>query len=184
MATIPQNAGYQVIYGTGTGPNGDRIDVWAEYTSVQDQLNNRSLVTARFYAALHPGESSNTYGSSGCNSAFSVNGLSGTGLKSNGSFDFRSTSVINDLGSFSGYVAHNENGTKTMTVAGSFTTTSDWITGGTLSASITLPTIPRGIMRANVNGTWKSCTAYVNVSGAWKQALAYVNVNGTWKQGL
>jgi hypothetical protein len=184
MATIPQHAGYQVIYGAGTGSNGDRLDVWVEYTTTQDINNNRSNVKAYFYAALHPGESSDTHGGDGCTSSFYVNGVKGSSLKSNGGFDFRSTSTVNTLGSFDGYVAHNENGTKTIAISASFTTTSSWITGGTLSGNIVLPTIPRGLFRANVGGVWKSCNVHVNVSGTWRQALAYANVSGTWKQGI
>lgn len=182
--TTPIHSGYAIINGAGTGPNGDRIDVWVEYKTTQDINNNRSLVTAYFYAALHPGESSDTYGSSGCNSFFSVNGVSGTGLKKNGNYDFRSTSTINSLGTFAGYVPHNSDGTKTIAITGSFTTKSSWITGGSISRSVTLPTIPRGLMRVNVAGVWRDAQVYANVNGVWRPTQAYANVNGVWRYGV
>lgn len=39
-------------------------------------------------------------------------------------------------------------------------------------------------IRVNVNGTWKTGTAFVNVNGTWKRGNPYVNVNGTWKIGV
>ncbi len=186
MAAIPQHTGYQVIYGAGTGPNGDRIDVWVEYTTTQDQPGNRTLVKAYFYTALHPGESSGTYDRQNglVTTRFTVNGVSGTGLADDIPYDFQSTNNIHSLGTFNQYIPHNEDGTKTVSVSGAFTVTSSYITGGTLSASIVLPAIQRGLFRANVSGTWRSCIAYVNVSGTWRQALAYANVSGAWKQGI
>jgi hypothetical protein len=177
------HSGYTIINGAGTGPNGDRIDVWIEYITTQDVINNRSRIIAYFYAALHPGESSATYGSNGCNSVFSVDGVSGINLKSNGSYDFRDADTLNLLGTFDGYVAHNDDGTKTVTLSGSFATPSDYITGGSASGNVTLPAIPRGF-RVKVGGVWKVAVPYVKVGGTWKQAIAYGKVGTAWKQGI
>ena len=75
--TTPVHSGYTIINGAGTGPNGDRIDVWIEYLVHSQSIElNRSRVIAFFYAALRPGKSSDTWGSSGC-SSFYAGGYAG-----------------------------------------------------------------------------------------------------------
>ena len=185
MATIPQHSGYSVIKGSGTGPNGDRIDVWIEWkVTEQDVDNNRSYVRAYFYAALKSGQSSTTWGGSGCYSSFSVNGVSGDNLKNNGSYDFRSPSTVNLLGSGNFWVPHNSDGTKTVSMSGSFTTDSSWITGGSASGSRTLPTIERGLIRVRVSGTWRTGVPYIRVAGTWRRGQAFVKVSGVWRRGI
>lgn len=185
MATIPQHSGYSVIKGSGTGPNGDRIDVWIEWkVTEQDVDNNRSYVRAYFYAALKSGQSSTTWGDSGCSSSFSVGGVSGTGLKSDGSYDFRSPSTVNSLGTFAGWINHSSDGTKSVTFSGSFTTSSSWITGGSASGSRTLPTIERGLIRVRVSGTWRTGVPYVRVAGTWRRGQAFVKISGVWRRGI
>ncbi|MFZ5975202.1 MAG: DUF859 family phage minor structural protein [Bacillota bacterium] len=178
--STPVHSGYSIINGSGTGPNGYLIDVWIEWKVLdQDIAENRSRVSAYFYAALHTGTSS-TWGGSGCYSAFSVNGVSGTNLKSNGSFDFRTTTP-NLLGSFDGWITHNSDGTKSIGMSGSFTTSSDWITGGSASGTVTLPTIPRATtpeiptMTLGESGTIDLSS---RASSSFTHTLRY-NINGT-----
>ena len=139
--TTPVNAGYTILSGSGTGPNGNRIDVWAEYrVAQQDVAGNRSRLIAYFYAALNPNYTSSTSYYSGLNATFSVAGVAGKGV-SNGAYDFTDAKKVNQLGSFDGWITHNADGAKTVSVAGSFTTTSTYITGGNVSGKITLPGI-------------------------------------------
>ena len=152
MRSSPINPGYSIINGSGSGPNGGRIDVWIEYTYTQEEANNRSYVTAYFYAELNPSYASSTWGSSGCYSAFNVDGASGSNLKSNGSYDFRSSSTLNLLGSYSGYIAHNADGTKSISMTGSFSTSSSYITGGNVGGTMPLTTIPRASSVSVGNG--------------------------------
>lgn len=141
--STPVHSGYSIRNGSCTGPNGYRINTWIEYkVQEQDIANNRSRVIAYFYYCLGDGYSSSTWGGSGCYSSFSVGGTSGTNLKSNDGYDFR-TMTPDLLGQFNGWITHNADGTKTITLAGSFSTPSSYITGGSVSASVTLPTIPR-----------------------------------------
>ncbi len=182
--TTPVHSGYTIINGAGTGTNGKRIDVWVEYKVVeQDIANNKSRIIAYFYACLNPAYSSSTWGSRGCYSAFSVGGVSGTDLKKNGSYDFRSSSKLNLMGTFDGWVAHNQDGSKTISIAGSFTTDSDYISGGNVSGNVVLPRIPRGCW-VREGMLWRQALIYANVGGQWKQCLGYVNSGGVWKQGV
>jgi len=93
-----------------------------------------------------------------------VNGVSGTNLKSNGSYDFRTTTP-NLLGTFDGWVDHNADGTKTINMSGSFSTPSSWISGGNVSGNATLPTIPRATTPAlNYPGIFMGTPITVDLS--------------------
>lgn len=146
--TSPVHAGYTILGGSGTGANGKRIDVWAEYrVAEQDIAGNRSRLIAYFYAALNPNYTSTTSYYTGLNSTFTVAGAAGNGV-TNGSYDFTDAQNVNLLGSFDGWITHNADGAKTVSVTGSFTTASSYITGGNVSGQITLPTIARAAMPA------------------------------------
>ena len=142
--TNPAHSGYIIQNGAGTGENGKRIDVWVEYyIGTYNIEKNTTPFKAYFYAALNPSYSSNTSYNSGLNSTFYVDGAVVSTVK-DGSYDFRSSSILNILGSYSGDIAHNDNGTRQVKISGSFTTNSSYITGGSVAEFvITLPTIPR-----------------------------------------
>nr|MBQ8243597.1 hypothetical protein [Oscillospiraceae bacterium] len=141
--TTPVHSGYTILNGVGSGTNGGRIDVWVEYKLGQQSVSgNHTPVTAYFYAALNPSYTASTAYSSGLNSTFTVDGKAGTTV-SNGAYDFTSSAKVNLLGSFTGNIAHGSDGTKKLTFAGSFTTLSSYISGGSIDKTVTLPTIPR-----------------------------------------
>lgn len=141
--TVPVHTGYTIINGAGTGPNGHRIDVWVEYLLGQQNVaENHTPITAYFYAALNPNYTSTTHNSIGLSAAFALDGMAGTGV-TNGAYNFTSSAKVNLLGSFSGQIPHDDEGNKTLTVEGSFTTRSSYITGGNIRVQISLPSIPR-----------------------------------------
>lgn len=180
----PVHSGYTILNGSGTGSNGDRIDVWVEYrVTAQGVENNTSTVTAYFYTALGSGQSSSTWGGSGMTSTFRVDGTLGTNLKNNAAFDFRiSTPML--LGQSTRTISHNADGTKSISFAGSFTTPSDWITGGSVNSTVALPQIDRGLVRARMGGTWRTGQAYVRVSGSWRLGQVFVRTGGAWRRGV
>ena len=138
----PIHSGYSIINGSGSGSNANRIDVWVEYSVVSQNISaNASQVYAYFYTALRNGYTSETHQKSGLYSTFTVDGTSGNTV-SNGSYDFRDTTPML-LGSYSGYVYHNSDGTGYASVSGSFETESKYISGGSVSGTIYLPTIYR-----------------------------------------
>lgn len=141
--TVPVHTGYTIINGTGSGSNGGRIDVWVEYRlGTPSTTGNYTPVTAYFYAALNPSYTSTTSYSSGLNSTFTVSGNAGSVVK-NGAYDFTSANRVNLLGSYSGNIAHNADGTGKLVFSGTFTTASAYISGGSVSANVTLPAIPQ-----------------------------------------
>lgn len=169
--TTPVNAGYTILNGEGTGLTGYRIDVWAEYLAgAPDYEANTTPLTVYFYAALRPDQSSGTYANYGLNSTLAVNGTSGTGVSS-GAYDFRSQEIINFLGSFSGNILHEADGTKTITITGSFTTLSDYISGGSLSATVVLPNIPR----ASTVGATDANIGAVSMVAVGRKSPAYIH---------
>lgn len=155
--TTPVHSGYTILNGSGTGSNGGRIDVWVEYSlGTQSVTGNYTPVTAYFYAALNPSYSSTTSNARGLNSSFFVDGAAGSGV-SDGAYDFTASSKVNLLGSFSGNISHNADGTKQVQFAGSFTTLSSYISGGSVSAAVTLPTIAQNFDPPVVSGTAEDC---------------------------
>lgn len=137
------NAGYTILDGAGTGINGQRIDVWAEYLLGQsDVAANCTPITVYFYTALNSAYTSATQRSTGLDSALQVGGQAGVGVE-NGAYNFTSPDNIHLLGSYSGNVVHNNDGTGSVTISGSFTTASSYISGGTVTGQVVLPTIAR-----------------------------------------
>lgn len=141
--TTPIHAGFTVAGGEGTGSNGSRIDVWVEYQwGLGNAESNTTPFTAYFYAALCPGQTSSTQLTYGLYSDFSVDGRAGQTVSS-GPYDFTSPDNVHTLGSWSGNIAHSSDGTKTVQITGTFTTQSEYISGGKVSAAVVLPVIPR-----------------------------------------
>ena len=139
--TVPVHTGYTVLNGSGTGSNGVRIDVWVEYKLGQpDPAANSTPISAYFYAALNPSYTSTTTYYIGLNSSLTVNGAQGIGVE-NGAYDFTAPDKLNLLASYSGNIVHESDGTAEVTFVGAFTTASSYISGGDLSAKVTLPPI-------------------------------------------
>lgn len=135
-----------VIWGTATGSNADRVNVWIEWYegTPPDYANNRSYVSARFYAQTKSTASSTTYDNNGGDSDFYVNGTRKSGLV-NEAIDFRSASPynrpLNLLGSWEDWVYRDGNGNAAITFSGSFSLSSSYISGGSATGTATLATI-------------------------------------------
>lgn len=141
--SIPVNPGFSVIWGKASGVNGHRIRVWAEYlVGSADPVSNTTWLEAHFYAALDPSFTSATRASYGLDSALWVGEGKGTGV-ANGPYDFTSANNLHRLGSYEGSVPHNADGTAIVTLSGSFTTNSTYISGGSFRQDLPLPVMTR-----------------------------------------
>ena len=141
--TTPVNSGYTIIMGAAEGTNGSKIDVWAEYKVTEQSIDdNKSYIKVYYYA--QPNIKTGSYGGNGLYSTVKVNGASGTGV-SNGAYDFRGTTASYRVswGSYSGWVSHTGDGSKVIVIEGEFETKSSYVTGGSITQSVELPTIPR-----------------------------------------
>ena len=176
--TTPVHSGYTVVNGSGTGANGDRIDVWVEYKlGTVNTSNNTTPFTAYFYAALNPNYTSSTYNAtSGLNSTFTVNGASGT-VVSNGPFDFRSSDNLNLLGSYSGNI---DNSKKSVNIVGNFTTTSTFISGGSISTTVDLPTVQSGLVYIDNGTSLDAYQVFIDNGSSWDQYIPYIDNGSGW----
>ena len=139
----PINSGYNVVMGSGTGSNGNRIEVWAEWKESNISIpNNTSSVTVKLYASA-VSSSSTWSGSGGGKSYITINGTEYT-ISTSVNYDFRDVGHVNSFGSKTvNGIQHNANGTKSIVLGGRFTTSSSYITGGSVSKTVALETIPQ-----------------------------------------
>ncbi|MBR5570576.1 MAG: hypothetical protein IKW10_06765 [Oscillospiraceae bacterium] len=140
--TTPVHTGYTIINGSGTGINGYRIQVWAEYAFGEPDLQNNTVpLSLYFYTALDPAYTSSTRGT-GLDSSLKVGATQVDSVK-NGAYDFSSASNLHLLGSYNHDISYGSDGTGTAVISGSFTTVSSYISGGSIQATLTLPPIAR-----------------------------------------
>jgi hypothetical protein len=95
-------------------------------------------------------------------------------------YDFRGTNAVIGIASGSTVVAHNADGTATISVGASYNGGSPLGTAS-ISSGLTLPTIPRNRLKVGVDDAWKTAEVYVGVNGVWRMAQPYVGVSGAWK---
>jgi len=170
----PINSGYTVVDGTTTGnynngvPN-TYVKTWMEYKVLQDStdiVNNRSRIDVKLYSQVIDGGSS-----TGMSSATTANNYGYVG------YDNANQSYLSTTYNFNSYalnkfadatltIPHNADGTKTITLQGAFQTLAGtWaITGGSASASITLPTIARGTELVSVANPYYGHSTYFTLS--------------------
>jgi len=139
--TTPVNSGYTIINGTATGSNASHVDCWLEYKiTSQDVTNNFSVIDVYLYSAST--DSSSTKWTTAENFGY-VGYNNGNKAYRSTTYDF-SNKKVNCFGHSSFSVSHNADGTKTITLQGAWSTShSSYISGGSVSASVTLTTIPR-----------------------------------------
>lgn len=202
--TTPINSGYTVAStGVGTGTNGERIDVWVEYLIGEaNAAENYTPLTVYFYAALKADQSANTALDHGLASTFVVNGESVTAW-SNIGYDFTKPSVPcvvcdldydgvidtdddnvakNYLAKFSGNIYHDEDGKKSVTITGSFTTQSTYISGGSIEVTIALPDVANGLVYIFDGTEFSKYAPYVFNGTEWERYVPYVYVDGEWQR--
>lgn len=139
--TTPVNSGYNIINGTTTGSNGSKVDTWLEWkVTSQSIANNTSNVRIVLYSAATTSSSTKweaheNFGYVGYNN--------GNKQYLNTTYNFSNYNV-NKFGDYTYTITHNTDGTKTLTLQGSWSTShSSYISGGSVSGSVTLPQIAR-----------------------------------------
>ena len=139
--TTPVNSGYTIINGTTTGSNGAYVDTWIEYKVLaQSVQNNTSTVRVVLYSQSTVSSSTRwdvaeNFGYVGYNN--------GNRQYLSTTYDF-SNNRVNKFGDYTFTIGHDSNGSKTITMQGAWNTShSSYISGGSVSALVTLPVIPR-----------------------------------------
>lgn len=141
--TTPVNEGYSIINGSVTGSNGSKIDTWVEWKVTGTSVaNNTSNVRIILYAQATTSVSTNydsteNYGWVGYDNG-NKNWMSKSG------YDFRKKALIT-FGDHTFTISHNNDGTKTLTIQGGWSTNghSSYIKDGSVSGQVTLPRIAR-----------------------------------------
>lgn len=132
-----------IINGSATGTNGSKINTWIEWEDInQDITANTSQLHMILYAQANTSVS--THYSATYNYGYlSYNGANIQYTSLSG-YDFRNKAKIK-FAEHTYTIAHNDDGTKYVTVKGYWTLNgqSDWIKDGTVSGTVTLNTIPR-----------------------------------------
>lgn len=138
--------------GNMNGSYGSHYTLWQSITTnSQSVTGNYSNVTVNLYLTFD-GSSYYAYTSDTTSGSMTIDGV---GFNySIGSISFSSgQSKTITLASWTGNVIHNSDGTRTLSVSGSWNTNTSRIGSGSCSASATLPTIPRASTIASFNGT-------------------------------
>lgn len=139
----PKNSGYSVILGSTTGSNGSKVDTWLEYKVLSQSIdNNTSQVRVILYSQAD-------FDSSTAHTVTRQFGYVQVGSDQQyytmtGGYDF-DNKKLNKFADHTFTVSHNADGTKTVTIKGAWSDSgwSTYITGGSASASVSLPTIPQ-----------------------------------------
>lgn len=161
----PINTGYTVVDGTTTGNynNGHPetiVHTWMEYQiqthTSADELANQTRIDIKLYSEVHQPQGSG----SGMSYATTPNNYGYAGWDGGNRTPYTCTYDFNNYARvtfFDGMITvpHNADGSKTITLEAGFNTLSGtWaITGGSASASVTLPTIANKTEIVSVSGT-------------------------------
>lgn len=154
----PINTGYSYADGSSTGSYpAAYVGTWMEYKveqSAADILANQSKIHVKLYSQILDGGA--TSGMANYNGV-AYNGATVGWDNANvtniqvSAYNYNNKN-LNTFVDTTITVPHNSDGTKTITLQTTFTTRSSTITGGSVSKSITLPTIARKTEISSVNG--------------------------------
>lgn len=160
----PINTGYTVVDGTTTGNynNGHPeliVHTWMEYLIIPhttaDETANQTRIDIKLYSEVHQPQGSGT----GMSYTSSARDFGYAGWDGGNRTPYNCTYNFNNFARVTFFdgtitVPHNADGTKTITLEAGFTTLPEtWaITGGSASASVTLPTIIQKTEIVSVSG--------------------------------
>lgn len=144
-----------------------------------DEVNNTSNVTYSVYFVGNSGTSA--WGdNAGCTATVAGSSKTVSGISYNMSSSKTCYLITNQAVN---NIAHNEDGTKTISFSVSFSAGS-YVGTCNLTGTFDLTTIARDpVIKIKINGAWKSGKPWVKVNGTWKKATkAYVKISGAWKE--
>lgn len=151
--TTPINTGYTIINGTTSGKNGSITNTWIEYkVTAQSTVNNTSTLDVYLYSQCTQYKDTKWERSGNYGYVQIDNGTKQYTNLPNG-YNFQNKH-LNTFAHHTFTVTHNADGTKTLTLKGAWdkgSSTSEWITGGTVSGQITLPQIARASTISGLN---------------------------------
>ena len=184
--TTPVNSGYTIINGSTTGTNGSKVNTWLEYKVLSQSIaNNQSTVRVILYSQATISSSTHATGTPRQYGYVQVD--SGTKYYLSTTFDYSNYQLIK-FADHTFTITHNVNGTKSVTLSGAFDISAyvgKYITGGSASATVTLPTIPQyatvtqtvqSKTETSITMTWTSDSVIDYVKYSIDDGSTWVNV--------
>lgn len=179
--STPVNTGYTIINGTTTGSNGSKVNTWVEYkVTSQSVANNTSTIRVVLYsqATWDSGtahEVTKEYGYVNIDSSQQKYSMTG-------GYDF-GNKKLNKFADHTFTVTHGTDGKKTVTIGGAWSDNwSSYISGGSASASVTLPQIARASTISNLSTTLGTAgtITITRQDTSFRHTLQYSFDNSNW----
>ncbi len=129
------------IFGSCTGSTGSKYDLWITVIQNSQSLaQNKSNITTNFFIRRNDGSANSAYNLIDGSNTVLIKVGGETKLNKSITIDTRNN-VYCLLGSWTGDVTHNSDGSLTVPVYGKFTMGNDTLTGGTVSGSFKCTTL-------------------------------------------
>lgn len=146
------------------GNNPGKYSLWIDWSeSNVENANNRSKITVVMKLQRNDGYAGSAWKSSGCPVKLTVDGA----VRVNASIgiDTRNSKIVT-LASWSGYIGHNADGSKSVAISGSFSISGvSSVSGGNVSGNAALTNIPRAsvpTLSKNTFNIGETVTIYTN----------------------
>lgn len=131
------------IYGSCSGSSGNKYDLWLKVTQNSQSIeNNKSNVTVKLYLKRNDGYSSSAYNLDEDENSVVLKVAGRERVNENLSIDTRNNVKLL-LASWTGDVSHNDDGSLSLSVSGSFSMGGTNLSGGSVSGSFKCTDIPR-----------------------------------------
>ena len=184
----PVNSGYTIINGSTTGSNGSKVNTWLEYKVLSQSIaNNTSTVRVILYSQATISSSTQQTGTARQYGYVQAGASSSTKYYLSTTFTYENYN-LNKFADHTFTVSHEVNGTKSIRLAGAFDISAyvgQYITGGSASATVTLPTIPQHATvtqtvqsktETSITMTWTSDNVIDYVKYSINNGTSWVNV--------
>lgn len=186
--TTPVNSGYTIINGSTTGTNGSKVNTWLEYKVLSQSIaNNQSTVRVILYSQATISSSTQQTGTARQYGYVQAGASSSTKYYLSTTFTYEDYH-LNKFADHTFTITHETNGTKSIRLAGAFDISAyvgRYITGGSASATVTLPTIPQyatvtqtvqSKTETSITMTWTSDSVVDYVKYSINNGTSWVNV--------
>lgn len=131
------------IYGNCNGSSGSKYDIWLGVTqNSQSVEDNKSNVTVKLYLKRNDGYDSSAYNLNESDNTVKLTVGGSVKVSKNIAVDTRNCATLT-LAAWTGDVSHNDDGSLSLSVGGSFTMGGKSLTGGSVSGAFPCTDIPR-----------------------------------------
>ena len=186
--STPVNTGYTIINGTTTGSNGSKVNTWIEYkVTSQDVVANTSTIRVILYSQA-TWDSGTGHVVTGNYGYVKVDSSQPQYYSMSGGYNFENKK-LNKFADATFTVTHGTDGKKTATISGAWSDIksdgkpySTYISGGSVSASVTLPQIARASTVSSLSATLGTAgtITITRQDSSFTHTLQYSFDNSSW----